>query len=87
MKYIVMPKDNPDTSGLPKDEVYKKLAGNVAKLVAEIQKKFPETKVEHAGVLGAVIEISEDTAQTIEKEFDCVIASDIEFTMSPFEFD
>lgn len=87
MKYIVVPKDNPDTSGLPRDEVHKRLKENVAKLVADIQKKFPETKVEHTGALCAVIEVSEDTARRIEKEFDCIIAPDIEFTMSPSDFD
>lgn len=87
MKFIVMPRENPDTSGLPKDEVYRKLKKNVEKLMEQIQEAFPETNVEELGALGAVIEVSEETVKEIGKTFDCIIAPDIQFEIEPLEFD
>jgi len=85
MKYIVMLKDAPNTSGFSLDEIFKKFRA-VEALLDEIREKFPEVKVDENGYLGAIIECSESIANEIEKEFEYVIVRGYA-PMGIFDFD
>ncbi len=73
MKYIVMPQETPDTSGLNRNQIHEVLWANTENLLKQIREKFIETQIFEMGPLGALMDISEELVDEIRDTFECII--------------